>query len=430
MYQPKLNRRKQPPTEKIKANQREVKQIMFPKQEVVAMLLAGGQGSRLGVLTKKIAKPAVPFGGKYRIIDFPLSNCVNSGIEAVGILTQYQPLELNEYIGNGQPWDLDGMHSGVSCLSPYQAVDGADWYSGTANAIYQNIDFINRYNPEYVVILSGDHIYKMDYNQMIKFHKENDAACTIAVIDVPMEEASRFGILNTNADGSIYEFDEKPEHPKSTNASMGIYVFSWKKLKKYLIEDAANPDSSNDFGKDVLPAMLNSGERMFAYPFEGYWKDVGTIDSLWEANMDLLDPNVTLDLTDIFSKNPMMPPHYIADEAKIQNSLVADGCNVYGNVEFSILFAGVNIGKGATVNSSIIMPGAVIEDGAVVQYAIVAENTVVGKNAVIGEKPENVANRDDWGVTVLGDNLKIGDNTVILPKSMIDKNVGVKDDEE
>lgn len=403
---------------------------MFPKQEVVAMLLAGGQGSRLGVLTKKIAKPAVPFGGKYRIIDFPLSNCVNSGIEAVGILTQYQPLELNEYIGNGQPWDLDGMHSGVSCLSPYQAVDGADWYSGTANAIYQNIDFINRYNPEYVVILSGDHIYKMDYNQMIKFHKENDAACTIAVIDVPMEEASRFGILNTNADGSIYEFDEKPEHPKSTNASMGIYVFSWKKLKKYLIEDAANPDSSNDFGKDVLPAMLNSGERMFAYPFEGYWKDVGTIDSLWEANMDLLDPNVTLDLTDIFSKNPMMPPHYIADEAKIQNSLVADGCNVYGNVEFSILFAGVNIGKGATVNSSIIMPGAVIEDGAVVQYAIVAENTVVGKNAVIGEKPENIANRDDWGVTVLGDNLKIGDNTVILPKSMIDKNVGVKDDEE
>lgn len=430
MYQPKLNRRKQPPTEKIKANKREVKQIMFPKQEVVAMLLAGGQGSRLGVLTKKIAKPAVPFGGKYRIIDFPLSNCVNSGIEAVGILTQYQPLELNEYIGNGQPWDLDGMHSGVSCLSPYQAVDGADWYSGTANAIYQNIDFINRYNPEYVVILSGDHIYKMDYNQMIKFHKENDAACTIAVIDVPMEEASRFGILNTNADGSIYEFDEKPEHPKSTNASMGIYVFSWKKLKKYLIEDAANPDSSNDFGKDVLPAMLNSGERMFAYPFEGYWKDVGTIDSLWEANMDLLDPNVTLDLTDIFSKNPMMPPHYIADEAKIQNSLVADGCNVYGNVEFSILFAGVNIGKGATVNSSIIMPGAVIEDGAVVQYAIVAENTVVGKNAVIGEKPENIANRDDWGVTVLGDNLKIGDNTVILPKSMIDKNVGVKDDEE
>ncbi len=357
---------------------------MFPKQEVVAMLLAGGQGSRLGVLTKKIAKPAVPFGGKYRIIDFPLSNCVNSGIEAVGVLTQYQPLELYEYIGNGQPWDLDGMHSGVSCLSPYQAVDGADWYSGTANAIYQNIDFIDRYNPGYVVVLSGDHIYKMDYNKMLKYHKQNNAACTIAVIDVPLSEASRFGILNTNADGSIYEFDEKPEHPKSTNASMGIYIFSWKELKKYLIEDAANPDSSNDFGKDVLPAMLNAGERMFAYPFEGYWKDVGTIDSLWEANMDLLDPNVTLDLTDIFSRNPMMPPHYIDDGAAIQNSLVADGCNVYGSVEFSILFAGVTIGKGATVNSSIIMPGAVIEDGAVVQYAIVAENTVVGKNAVIG----------------------------------------------
>ncbi len=403
---------------------------MFPKQEVVAMLLAGGQGSRLGVLTKKIAKPAVPFGGKYRIIDFPLSNCVNSGIEAVGVLTQYQPLELYEYIGNGQPWDLDGMHSGVSCLSPYQAVDGADWYSGTANAIYQNIDFIDRYNPGYVVVLSGDHIYKMDYNKMLKYHKQNNAACTIAVIDVPLSEASRFGILNTNADGSIYEFDEKPEHPKSTNASMGIYIFSWKELKKYLIEDAANPDSSNDFGKDVLPAMLNAGERMFAYPFEGYWKDVGTIDSLWEANMDLLDPNVTLDLTDIFSRNPMMPPHYIDDGAAIQNSLVADGCNVYGSVEFSILFAGVTIGKGATVNSSIIMPGAVIEDGAVVQYAIVAENTVVGKNAVIGEKPENVENRDDWGVTVLGDNLKIGENTVVPPKSMIDKDMGVKKDEE
>lgn len=403
---------------------------MFPKQEVVAMLLAGGQGSRLGVLTKKLAKPAVPFGGKYRIIDFPLSNCVNSGIEAVGVLTQYQPLALNEYIGNGQPWDLDGMHSGVNCLSPYQAVEGADWYSGTANAIYQNIGYIDRYNPEYVVILSGDHIYKMDYNKMLKYHKEKNAACTIAVIDVPLSEASRFGILNTNPDGSIYEFDEKPEHPKSTNASMGIYIFSWKELKKYLIEDAANPDSSNDFGKDVLPAMLNAGEKMFAYPFEGYWKDVGTIDSLWEANMDLLDPNVTLDLTDVFSRNPMMPPHYIDSGAAIQNSIVADGCNVYGNVEFSILFAGVTIGKGATVNSSIIMPGAVIEEGAVVQYSIVAENTVIGKNAVIGEKPENVKDRNDWGITVIGDNLKIGENTVVPPKAMIDKNLGVSKNEK
>lgn len=250
---------------------------MLPKKEVVAMLLAGGQGSRLGVLTKKIAKPAVPFGGKYRIIDFPLSNCANSGIEAVGVLTQYQPLVLNEYIGNGQPWELDGMNSGVTCLSPYESKKGSEWYSGTANAIYQNISYIDRYNPEYVVVLSGDHIYKMDYADMIKFHKEHDAACTIAVIDVSLEEASRFGILNTNEDGSIYEFEEKPAHPKSTNASMGIYVFSWKKLRKYLIEDAENENSSNDFGKDVLPAMLNAGERMFAYPFEGYWKDVGTV---------------------------------------------------------------------------------------------------------------------------------------------------------
>lgn len=403
---------------------------MFPKHEVVAMLLAGGQGSRLGVLTKKLAKPAVPFGGKYRIIDFPLSNCVNSGIEAVGVLTQYQPLALNEYIGNGQPWDLDGIYAGVNCLSPYQAVEGADWYSGTANAIYQNINYIDRYNPEYVVILSGDHIYKMDYNEMLNFHKKNNAACTIAVIDVPLEEASRFGILNTNPDGSIYEFEEKPAHPKSTNASMGIYIFSWAELRKYLIEDAENPNSSNDFGKDVLPAMLEAGERMFAYPFEGYWKDVGTIDSLWEANMDLLDPKVTLDLNDVYSRNPMMPPHYLSKDAKLQNSLVADGCNVCGNVEFSILFAGATVAKGATVNSSIIMPGAVIEEGAVVQYAIVAENTVIGKNAVIGEKPENVANRDDWGITVIGDNLKIGDNVVVAPKAMIDEDLEVSDNEK
>lgn len=396
---------------------------MIPKQKVVAMVLAGGQGSRLGVLTKKLAKPAVPFGGKYRIIDFPLSNCVNSGIEAVGILTQYQPLVLNEYIGNGQPWDLDGMHSGVNCLSPYEAVNGADWYSGTANAIYQNISYIDRYNPDYVLILSGDHIYKMDYNKMLEFHKKNDAACTIAAIDVPKEEASRFGILNTNKDGSIYEFDEKPSHPKSTNASMGIYIFSWKELKKYLVEDADDPNSSNDFGKNVLPAMLKAGERMFAYPFRGYWKDVGTIDSLWEANMDLLDPNVSLDLTQIYSRNPMMPPHYVSEDAKIQNSLIADGCNVYGDLEFSILFAGVNIGKGAVINSSIIMPGAVIEDGATVQYAIVAENAVIGKNAVIGVDPETAEDRDSWGITVIGDNVKIGENTVVPPKAMINKDM-------
>ena len=402
---------------------------MFPKKEVVAMLLAGGQGSRLGVLTRKIAKPAVPFGGKYRIIDFPLSNCVNSGIEAVGILTQYQPLVLNEYIGNGQPWDLDGMHSGVNCLSPYQAVDGADWYSGTANAIFQNINYIDRYDPEYVVVLSGDHIYKMDYNKMLEYHKEKNAACTIAVIDVPLAEASRFGILNTHADGEIYEFDEKPEKPKSTHASMGIYIFSYKELRKYLIEDDENKNSSHDFGKDVLPAMLNAGERMFAYPFEGYWKDVGTIDSLWEANMDLLDPNVTLDLKDIYSRNPMMPPHFVSNDAVIQNSLVADGCNVYGNLEFSILFSGVTIGKGATINSSIIMPGAVIEEGATVQFAIIAENTVVRKNAVVGAKPEDCANRDDWGIAVVGENSVIDEGAVVKPKEMIDRCTEVKANE-
>lgn len=402
---------------------------MFPKKEVVAMLLAGGQGSRLGVLTRKIAKPAVPFGGKYRIIDFPLSNCVNSGIEAVGILTQYQPLVLNEYIGNGQPWDLDGMHSGVNCLSPYQAVDGADWYSGTANAIFQNINYIDRYDPEYVVVLSGDHIYKMDYNKMLEYHKEKNAACTIAVIDVPLEEASRFGILNTHEDGEIYEFDEKPEKPKSTHASMGIYIFSYKELRKYLIEDDENKNSSHDFGKDVLPAMLNAGERMFAYPFEGYWKDVGTIDSLWEANMDLLDPNVTLDLKDIYSKNPMMPPHFVSNDAVIQNSLVADGCNVYGNLEFSILFSGVTIGKGATINSSIIMPGAVIEEGATVQFAIIAENTVVRKNAVVGAKPEDCENRDDWGIAVVGENSVIDEGAVVKPKEMIDRCTEVKANE-
>ena len=396
-------------------------------KELVAMLLAGGQGSRLYALTQKLAKPAVPFGGKYRIIDFPLSNCVNSGIDTVGILTQYQPLVLNEYIGNGQPWDLDGMLDGVHCLSPYQQVGGADWYSGTANAIYQNMNYIERYDPEYVVILSGDHIYKMDYSKMVAFHKEHNADCTIAVIDVPLEEASRFGILNTNPDGSIYEFDEKPAVPKSTNASMGIYVFSFDKLKKYLTLDAAQQGSSNDFGKDVLPAMLSAGERMFAYQFEGYWKDVGTIDSLWEANMDLLDPNVPLDLSEdshkIYSRNPVMPPHYIADAAKIQNSLVADGCNIYGALEFSILFAGVTVGKNAVVTDSIIMPGAVIEDGAVVQYAIVAENAVIGKNAVVGARPEDISDKDAWGIAVVGDNLTVGANAVVPPKAMIDKDI-------
>ena len=397
---------------------------MLPKQEVVAMLLAGGQGSRLGVLTRNLAKPAVPFGGKYRIIDFPLSNCVNSGIETVGVLTQYQPLELNEYIGSGQPWDLDSMNAGVHVLPPYQKSKKTDWYKGTANAIFQNIPFIERYNPDYVVVLSGDHIYKMDYSKMISFHKAKGAACTIAVYEVPMEEASRFGILNTNEDGSIYEFDEKPKVPKSNQASMGIYVFTWEKLKKYLEEDDENPKSQNDFGKNVLPTMLEAGEKMFAYRFEGYWKDVGTIDSLWESNMDLLNPNIPLDLSDsdwrIYSRNPVMPPHYIAKGAKVQNSLVAEGCNVYGDLEFSILFAGVYVAPGAVVEDSIIMPGARIEEGARVQYAIVAENSVIGKNAVVGKRPEEVENKDDWGVAVVGPGCSIAPETVIPPKAMID----------
>lgn len=396
---------------------------MYPKQEVVAMLLAGGQGSRLGVLTQKIAKPAVPYGGKYRIIDFPLSNCVNSGIEAVGVLTQYQPLVLNEYIGNGQPWDLDGMNVGVQVLSPYEKKGGADWYSGTANAIYQNINYIDRYNPEYVVILSGDHIYKMDYSKMVAYHKEHNADCTIAVIDVPLAEASRFGILNTNPDGSIYEFDEKPAHPKSTNASMGIYVFSWDKLRKYLIEDEANPDSSNDFGKDILPKMLADGQRMFAYAFSGYWKDVGTIESLWESNMDLLDPNVTLDLADenwkIYSRNPVVAPHYVSPTGVVQNSLISDGCIIEGNVDFSVLFSNVTIAPGAVVNDSILMPGVVVKEGAVIQYAIVSENAVIKKNAVVGARPEDIENKEDWGVAVVGDNRTIGEGAVVAPKEMV-----------
>ena len=403
---------------------------MLPKQEVVAMLLAGGQGSRLGVLTRNLAKPAVPFGGKYRIIDFPLSNCVNSGIETVGVLTQYQPLELNDYIGNGQPWDLDSNTAGVHILPPYQKKRGTDWYKGTANAIYQNIPFIERYNPDYVVVLSGDHIYKMDYSKMLAFHKEKDAACTIAVYEVPMAEASRFGILNTNEDGSIYEFDEKPKVPKSNKASMGIYVFTWEKLRKYLEEDEENPKSQNDFGKNVLPAMLNAGEKMFAYRFEGYWKDVGTIESLWESNMDLLNPNIPLDLSDdqwrIYSRTPVMPPHYVAKGAQVQNSLVAEGCNVYGEIDFAVLFAGVYVAPGAVVKDSIVMPGARIEEGARVQYAIVSENAVVGAAATVGERPEDMENKEDWGVAVIGPGATVAPGTVVPPKAMIDAEEGIK----
>ena len=397
---------------------------MLQRKECIAMLLAGGQGSRLGVLTKNIAKPAVPYGGKYRIIDFPLSNCVNSGIDTVGVLTQYQPLVLNDYIGSGQPWDLDLINGGVHVLPPYQRNKGGNWYKGTANAIYQNFAFIERYDPQYVAILSGDHIYKMDYSEMLQYHKDKHADCTIAVIEVPMEEASRFGILNTNLDGSIYEFDEKPKHPKSNNASMGIYIFTWKKLKKYLEIDEQDPKSSNDFGQNVLPCMLECGERMFAWKFEGYWKDVGTIDSLWEANMDLLNPKIDLDLSDpswrIYARNPVMPPHFIGDGAQVQNSMIAGGCEIDGSLEFSILFNGVKVEKNTVIQSSIVMPGAVIEEGATVLYSIVAARAVIGKNAVVGSLPENMSNLSDWGVTVIGPGVKVGHGVKVPPKAMIE----------
>lgn len=400
---------------------------MIVKKEWIAMLLAGGQGSRLYALTRDIAKPAVPFGGKYRIIDFPLSNCVNSGIYTVGVLTQYQPLQLNEYLGNGQPWDLDRIHGGVYVLPPYQKIANSDWYTGTANAIYQNINFINRYAPEYVVILSGDHIYKMDYSKMLEFHKEKQADCTIAVMEVPWEEASRFGIMACDEDKKIYEFAEKPKEPKSNLASMGIYIFTWSKLKKYLEEDEANPESENDFGKNVIPAMLQNGERMYAYAFQGYWKDVGTIDSLWEANMDLLDPNVPLDLYDdawkIYARNPVMPPQYVAEGAVTQNSMISEGCIVEGDVDFSILFAGVTVEKGAVVHDSIIMPGSVIKAGAVVEYSIVAENVVVGENAQVGDRPENIEDKANWGVTVIAKGIHIGKNAKVPAKAMIEKDV-------
>lgn len=405
---------------------------MARKMECIAMLLAGGQGSRLGVLTKNIAKPAVPYGGKYKIIDFPLSNCVNSGISTVGILTQYQPLELNDYIGNGQAWDLDRADGGVHMLSPYQQIKGMEWYKGTANAIYQNIHFIDRYNPEYVAVLSGDHIYKMDYNKMLEYHKANDAACTIAMLEVPWEEASRFGLMILNDDNSISEFEEKPKNPRSNKASMGVYIFTWSKLRQYLIDDENNPDSSNDFGKDVIPAMHRSGERMFAYLFDGYWKDVGTIDSLWEANLDLLNPKVDLDLSDnswkIYSKTPTVPPQYIAATADVQNSMVAEGSEVFGEVDYSILFHNVTVEEGAKVRYSIVMPGAVIKKGADVEYSIIAENAVIEKDAKVGCQPEDISDRDEWGVAVVGASVTIGEGAKVAPKAMIAEDLGKGDE--
>ncbi|MCI6771351.1 MAG: glucose-1-phosphate adenylyltransferase [Oscillospiraceae bacterium] len=400
---------------------------MAKKKECLAMLLAGGQGSRLGILTKNIAKPAVPYGGKYRIIDFPLSNCVNSGIDTVGVLTQYQPLELNDYIGNGQAWDLDRSYGGVHVLSPYQQIKGTEWYKGTANAIYQNINFIDRYNPEYVAVLSGDHIYKMDYAKMLAYHKAKGAACTIAMLEVPWEEASRFGLMFVNDDGSISEFEEKPKNPRSNKASMGVYIFTWEILRKYLIEDEANPDSGNDFGHDVIPAMHSAGEKLFAYQFDGYWKDVGTIDSLWEANLDLLNPKVDLDLSDnswkIYSKTAAAPPHYISSKASVENSMISEGCVIDGEVDYSVLFSNVTVEEGAIVRYSIVMPGTVIRAGAVVEYAIVAENAVIGEGAHVGESPEQIADLEKWGIAVVGEKVKVGQKASVAAKAMIDEDV-------
>ena len=391
------------------------------------MLLAGGQGSRLHALTSHVAKPAVPFGGKYRIIDFPLSNCVNSGIDTVGVLTQYRPLELNAYLGNGQPWDLDRSDGGVHILPPYMREgEKGTWYKGTANAIYQNMGFIELYDPEYVLILSGDHIYKMDYSKMLAHHKAVGAACTISVLEVTLEEATRFGIMNVDEHDTVYEFEEKPKKPKSNLASMGIYIFTWKKLKQYLMADEADEKSSNDFGKNIIPSMLNAGEKLVAYRFKGYWKDVGTIDSLWDANMDMLAPERGLDLYDtewpIFSRTPTKPPLFTGPNAKISHSMITGGCDVNGTVENSVLFHSVTVEEGAKVSYSILMPGSVVKTGAVVEYAIVAENTVIGRNARVGAPP-TADNQADWGIAVVAQNLKVGDNATISPKAMITKNV-------
>ncbi|MDE6473969.1 MAG: glucose-1-phosphate adenylyltransferase [Clostridia bacterium] len=393
------------------------------KKECVAMLLAGGQGTRLYSLTRDLAKPAVSFGGKYRIIDFPLSNCINSNIDTIGVLTQYKPFDLNQYIGNGQPWDLDRLNGGVFVLPPYMKGETSDWYKGTANAIYQNIEFVDKFSPEYVLILSGDHIYKMDYAQMLAYHKEKGADCTIAVINVSLEEASRFGIMNTNADNSVYEFAEKPKHPKSTNASMGIYIFNWAKLRKYLIEDEEDKTSQNDFGKNIIPKMLADGQKLFAYNFSGYWKDVGTISSLWEANMDVLNTSSTINLDDsawkIYARNTAEPPHYVGKNAVISNSLITEGCEINGKVVNSVLSTGVEICEGATVEDSTIMPGAKICKGAVVKYSIVGNNAVVGENAVVGDTQEGMVD-GQWQITVVGPNAKVAANQVVPVKAMVD----------
>jgi glucose-1-phosphate adenylyltransferase len=404
------------------------------QKECIAMLLAGGEGSRLGVLTKERAKPAVPFGGKYRIIDFTLSNCVNSRIDTVGILTQYQPLELNDYIGNGQPWDLDRLEGGVHILPPYQKRQNSDWYKGTANAIMQNIPFIKQYNPSYVLILSGDHIYKMDYSKMLTFHKEKNADCTIAVINVSEKDASRFGIMNTNDDNSIYEFEEKPKDPKSTKASMGVYIFNWSILMQFLEQDDQDDTSSNDFGKNIIPAMLNANQRLYAYPFDGYWKDVGTIESLWESNMDLitLKDNIISTKTEwqIYARSPIMPPHYISSEANVTNSIISGGCNIYGQVDTSVIFHGVTIEPEAIIKNSVIMPGSHIKKGASIYHAIIDETVIVGEKSVIGiptddnKKDDNTTtNATTNGILVIGKGSNIRPGVVITDNSMIENEI-------
>ena len=395
------------------------------KKECIAMLLAGGQGTRLGVLTKDVAKPAVPFAAKYRIIDFPLSNCINSGIDTVGVLTQYQPFELNQYIGNGQPWDLDRLSGGIFVLPPFMRAKSGEWYKGTANAIYQNIEFIDDYNPDYVLILSGDHIYKMDYAEMLAAHKKNKADCTIAVRDVPIEEASRFGIMNLKKNGEIYEFEEKPAQPKSNKASMGIYVFTWSVLRRYLVEDEENKESDNDFGKNIIPKMIADGQRMFAYQFNGYWKDVGTISSLWEANMDVLKGGSSaedLDLDDeswkIYARNIAEPPQFISPTGRVQNCLISEGTVVHATVKDSIVSHSATIGKNAYVEGSIIMPGAVVEENADVRYSIVGWDAVVGKGCMVGETLSD-CKPGEWKISVIAPGYELPENSVVGANEMI-----------
>ena len=394
------------------------------KKECIAMLLAGGQGSRLYVLTSDVAKPAVPFGGKYRIIDFPLSNCTNSGIDTVGVLTQYKPLELNSYIGSGQPWDLDRLDGGVHILPPYMVEgDKGSWFKGTANAIYQNIGFVDMYDPEYVVILSGDHIYKMNYAKMVEAHKKAGAACTISVLEVPWAEASRFGIMAVDGEDNIVEFQEKPKEPKSNLASMGIYVFTWKKLRRALVEDEADPSSSNDFGKNIIPKLLAAGEKMIAYRFDGYWKDVGTLESLWDANMDMLsrgDLDLLEDSWPIYARLPAEPPAFIGKSALVDHSVVTQGCEISGKVMNSVLSHGARVEEGAEVQYSVLMPGVTVKRGAVVRYAILGENCQVAAGASVGGSPES-CDPDAWGITVLGPGTNIEPGEVVAPKTMLNR---------